>query len=481
MRTGNRRRPRPSGAVAGLVLLASALALQTGSQPASASPAAYVRGEVVSWATGEAVRGATVWLPAYGLRAVSRVDGSFAFGRPLATHDPYRRIRAVVTAPGFGRWAISGVPLVAGDTLKLHAELRSRDWSHRVLTPEERAARSASPAVPHSYTSTCTGWKYTLTPPQTIWVWITADKVARQYDFDFYATHVLPDEWISSWDADSLGAGAIAVKTYAWYRAEPGHAYSGGAGCADIQDSTADQVFDPSWSNANTDQAVYATFGSTLWKGSDVFLSQYYAGAPDDPCAPVNGQYAGRMSQWGTQTCALDSMLWPDIVTTFYTDKTIVWNDQGNLLLNPRFESAAMYPWTVKGFADITRTKGGAYEGDYYGTLKVTKSGETATLRNERPFDGTSDTTYFQKVRLMCPTSSSAECSVTMKVVAIPDSGSNVEQDNNVSVPRDGLWHTYKFWTSAMGITHSHVRFSLTTNRTVGVDTAKLTSDFGGP
>ena len=103
MRTGNRRRPRPSGAVAGLVLLASALALQTGSQPASASPTAYVRGEVVSWATGEAVRGATVWLPAYGLRAVSRVDGSFAFGRPLATHDPYRRIQAIVTAPGFGR------------------------------------------------------------------------------------------------------------------------------------------------------------------------------------------------------------------------------------------------------------------------------------------------------------------------------------------------------------------------------------------
>jgi hypothetical protein len=445
-----------------------------------AGPAARVRGDVVSWSTGAPVPGATVWLPAFGARARSDPAGTFAFARSFPTRDPYRRIQAVVTAPGFGRWTVRGVPLRPGDTLELHAELRAVAWSHTVLTPEERAALPRPPAAPGSYSSTCTGWDYTLAPPQTINVWLTADQVSKQYDFDFYATHVLPDEWISSWDADALGAGAIAVKTYGWYRAQPGHAYSGGDGCADVQDSTADQVFDPTWSNASTDQAVYATFGSTLWKNGDIFLAQYFAGANGDPCAPVTGQYAGRMSQWGTQTCAQDSVLWPDIVTTFYTDG-IEWQDLQNLLLNPRFESAAMYPWTTKGYASLDRTQGGAYEGDYYGTLGITQSGQTATLRNERPFDGTSSTTYFEKVHLMCLRSANKSCTVTMKVIAIPSSGDNAEQDHVVTVPHDGAWHTYKFWTTAMGIAHVSVRFSLTTSHKIGVDAAKLTSDFGGP
>ena len=59
------------------------------------------------------------------------------------------------------------------------------------------------------------------------------------------------------------------------------------------------------------------------------------------------------------------------------------------------------YPWTTKGYASLARTEGGAYEGDWYGTLGITKAGQTATLRNERPYDGTPDTTYFDKVHLI--------------------------------------------------------------------------------
>ena len=96
------------------------------------------------------------------------------------------------------------------------------------------------PSRPVSYTSTRTGWADTLLPPQNIWVWRVETGVSEQYDFAFYLTHVLPDEWIASWDADALGAGAIAAKTYAWYRTKPGHAFSGGSGCADLQDTTSD-------------------------------------------------------------------------------------------------------------------------------------------------------------------------------------------------------------------------------------------------
>jgi hypothetical protein len=460
---------------------ALALFLTAQASPASASPTGRVRGEVVSWATGAPVPGATVVLPGYGVQATSGRDGSFAFPQDLATDHPYRRIDAVVTAPGFGAWTIRRAPLVEGDTLQLHAELRNEAWTHAFLTPQERAGAPRAPAQIASYTSTCTGWKYSLVPPQNIWVWITKDKVSKQYDFNFYVRHVLPSEWVSSWDADSLGAGAIAVKTYGWYRTQKGHAYSGGDGCADVQDTTSDQVFDPTLSYASTDLAVYATFGSTLWKDGDLFLSQYYAGAEGDKCVKVIGQYAGRMSQWGTQTCALNSVLWPDIVTTFYPDGTL-FKDLKNFLLNPRFESASMYAWTLKGSAKLVRTEGGASEGDWYGTLSVTKQGDTATLRNQQLFDGESTTTYYERVHLMCPTSHKSDCSVTLKVVVLDENGTNIgEQDKTVTVANDGAWHISKWTTPEMGVAHSSVRFSLETDKTIGVDAAKLNTSYGGP
>src|ERR1041385_5850545 len=249
MDKGGRRMRRTRDRIllsAGAIGVALALLLALPAMPAGAAATGGIRGDVVSYETNAPVRGAIVFLPAYGARTASGQDGTFAFTQRFPTDHPYRRIEAVVTAPGFGRWSISGVPLYDGDVLELHVQLRRHDWAHHVATPQERmAARRGAPSRPASYTSTCTGWTDTLLPPQNIWVWMAESGVSEQYDFAFYLTHVLPDEWIASWDADSLGAGAIAAKTYAWYRTKPGHAYSGGSGCADLQDTTADQVFDP--------------------------------------------------------------------------------------------------------------------------------------------------------------------------------------------------------------------------------------------
>jgi hypothetical protein len=448
--------------------------------PAGAGPGgdtARIEGQVLASSTNRPVPGATVLLPDYGIGATSGPDGSFEFPNPLATENPYRRIRAVVTAPGWGRWTIRGVPLYPNDTLRLHVELRKQDWDHRVLTPEERLA-TPKPQVPDStYTYTCTGWNYQLVPPETIKVWITADQVSEQYDFVFYATHVLPNEWIPSWDADSLGAGAIPVKTYAAYRAMPGHAYSEGDGCADIVDSTADQVFDPTWSTAATDQAVYATLGSVLYKSGRLFLSQYYAGAPDDPCAPVEGQYAGRMSQWGTQTCALESVLWPDIVTTFYENGTS-WHYLNNLILDPKVESAGTYPWTWTG--TTTRTKGGSYDGNWYWLL-VPPPGVNGAIRERQPFDGTESTTYHAEVALRCGTENSASCIITISVVTIEAGGKQHIKKMTVTEANDSVWRLYTYDPAASGYDHAEVKLSIVSRSTIGVDGAVLTSDYGGP
>jgi hypothetical protein len=370
--------------VIGAALLGGLLAMTGPAQalPQTSSTAVpgvgTVRGRVVDWSTGRAIAGARVSLPDLGMRAASDRAGAFRFdGVPASA--PYRRLRAQVTAPGHGRWTISGVPLYPEDTLELSVEMRRARYDHRVLTPEERAANPGPQAPASTYDFTCTGWKGEQVPPETISVYLTEDDKSKTYDFDYYVRHVLPNEWISSWDLDALGAGAIAAKTYGAYRAKPNHAYSGGDDCADVVDSVADQVFDPTWSNERTDKAVYATLGSIYWRDGGLFLSQYYAGAKDDPCAPVEGEFAGRMSQWGTETCATDDppVLWPDIVDTYYDQSgNTEWLTLDDLMLNPGVENSQLYAWLTgtQGGTTITRVKGDAHEGNWYLAVTATSA-----------------------------------------------------------------------------------------------------------
>src|SRR5205823_2510885 len=112
----------------GLVFILAPAVPAAGSAP---SPVGRMEGVVLAASTKRPVAGATISLPDYGIRTTSAGDGSFRFARPLPTEDPYRRVRAVVTAPGWGRWSIRGAPLYPGDTLRLHAELRVQDFDHR--------------------------------------------------------------------------------------------------------------------------------------------------------------------------------------------------------------------------------------------------------------------------------------------------------------------------------------------------------------
>ncbi|MDH5824842.1 SpoIID/LytB domain-containing protein [Luteimonas sp. RD2P54] len=156
------------------------------------------------------------------------------------------------------------------------------------------------------------------------------------YEFEDYVGRGLDDEWIASWDPDSLAAGAVAYRSYAaWYVANPvGAAY-------DICSSTSCQAFgSAAWSA--TVAAAAATRGVLLTRdGSSAAFAEYSAenNAWDDPSdgrscsnpdlscgngrngSPANGwpclaDEVGRgrgcfghgrgMSQWGTQRWAAD-------------------------------------------------------------------------------------------------------------------------------------------------------------------------------
>lgn len=57
-------------------------------------------------------------------------------------------------------------------------------------------------------------------PPDKIRLYLTGKDQVKTLGFDEYTKCVLPNEWIPSWDEKALKAGAIAIKTYAWYNAE---------------------------------------------------------------------------------------------------------------------------------------------------------------------------------------------------------------------------------------------------------------------
>ena len=63
-----------------------------------------------------------------------------------------------------------------------------------------------------------------------------------------------------------------------------------------------------------------------------------------------------------------------------------------------------MYPWTKKNAASLTRDAGSGHSGGYYLTL-TPKAGKTGSARNQRPINGTANTTYQTSVALLCPAS----------------------------------------------------------------------------
>ncbi len=142
-----------------------------------------------------------------------------------------------------------------------------------------------------------------------------------------YVKGVLPHEWIASWGGESLRAGALAVRTYAWNWISRGGKYT----CADLDDTTRSQVYQDGHS-ASTDAAVDATAGEAITSGGTLVSGEYSAEAGDptadgidDPvCAghARNGHGRG-MCQWGTQRWATSGQMHDWIATHYFPGATV--------------------------------------------------------------------------------------------------------------------------------------------------------------
>lgn len=172
--------------------------------------------------------------------------------------------------------------------------------------------------------ASCSGWTSETTPPTTIRVFRSATGAVETVEFRAYVANVLSREWISSWTAESIRAGALAVKQYAWYQVLHWRGYTNTDGaCFDVFDTTRDQVYNPALPTYGPMvAAVDATWSTLALKSGHVFATYYNAGAWNEPCgANVNGW---QMFQWGSQACGLAGLSAAEILATYYAGVEVV-------------------------------------------------------------------------------------------------------------------------------------------------------------
>jgi stage II sporulation SpoD-like protein len=156
-------------------------------------------------------------------------------------------------------------------------------------------------------------------PPPTVRIYRAASGTVETVDFRAYLKNVLSREWISSWTTESLRAGALAVKHYAWYQVLHWRGYVSASGqCFDLFDTARDQVYDPLRPvYAPMASAVDATWSTRALRNGSVFPTYYNAGAWNEPCgANANGW---QMLQWGSQACGLDGLSAAQIMLVYYS------------------------------------------------------------------------------------------------------------------------------------------------------------------
>ena len=317
---------------------------------AAAASEAGVAGTVTDAVTGAPIEGAAVNLPQLTISTTSGTDGVFQLAVNLASEDPMPTT-IEVTAPGYANWTIRDVRLVPGDTLKL--DVRMGQSHTLIVVPAPRFEAPDWPNVPnegHLFFGGAAASQLELPLPATIRVRVTGYPycdTSREYevetiDFKEYAKHVLPNEWGARWPGESLRAGAMAVKMYAWSYIAAGGKWPD----ADVYDSTCDQVYIPSVSYASTDRAVDFTWNWRLTRGEQLLRTYYRAYLSQCEDVGLGGNCMGQIE---SRDMAYDRYAWDEILFTFYNGAALspAWDPPGGYAL--RFHG--------NGYGDLDRVK----------------------------------------------------------------------------------------------------------------------------
>lgn len=209
-----------------------------------------------------------------------------------------------------------------------------------VLLPAlSRATSAPGDRMTYAATSSCSGYTSNTVPPNTIRVLATdpsnptGPKTVQVIGFETYVENVLPNEWIPTWNAEALKAGAMAAKSYAWYWVIHWRGGTSNGQCYDVDDTTNYQVYKANSAQASTTAAVQATWYIDMLENGQIFEASYcsnmncgfYPGAPTsgqdgcgtDPSGSPNTTGL-RMSQYGSQACAQQGLDFRQILGVYY-------------------------------------------------------------------------------------------------------------------------------------------------------------------
>ena len=200
-----------------------------------------------------------------------------------------------------------------------------------------------TPPVAHA--AVCTGWSSTTTPPPTVRVLRSSSGVVQTVDFMTYVKVVMPAEWPPSWPMESLRAGAVAIKQYAWYYTMHYRGGTGTGGCYDVVDNTNDQIYSPETRTpaASHIQAVDSTWNESILKNGSFILTGYRSGADVACGADADGYH---LFQHSARICAIDGKTGEQILHVYFDPGTLI-QGAGKPPSAPTVVSAAAYDTTA--------------------------------------------------------------------------------------------------------------------------------------
>ncbi|MBI5302157.1 MAG: carboxypeptidase regulatory-like domain-containing protein [Chloroflexi bacterium] len=305
-----------AGSIATILFLALAFSAR------AQSPTAHITGVVLDAQTGAPVANARV--NAAGAETFTDSRGAFTLAN-LAIAAPYELATIRVTAPGYGGWTMRDALLYPGVTRTLTIHLGLEDETivaglPRALTSDQPFDwRGNSPRVPRYYSNDILPLtiKVGITDYAHCGDWVSAGMPVKRVDvidFKTYVKNVLPNEWYAAWGNDapnSLRAGALAIKSFAWWRVNLGGVRPLGA---EVVDNTCDQRYIPNTNDPRTDAAVDETWDYLMRRNAQVIEIHYLATVAQCQTSP----YQPCMPQWGTYYDALDGMDWRAIAHRYY-------------------------------------------------------------------------------------------------------------------------------------------------------------------
>lgn len=290
---------------------------------------ANLSGQVLDKNSKKTVPNAHILITPLNLLLTTDNDGLFSVSDIDIPHPIYP-ITITISAEKYASWQLANVPLVSGDTLIITSQLSDTPYFNQVpssVFPPSTPEHLSVEFYPDTISNPNIMPLLNFTPlPQYIRVRVSGFpyspcKTDREYtvetvEFKDYLKHVLPNEWNYQWHPESLRAGALAVKMYAWYWI----AYGGKWKDADVWDSVCDQVYNPNFAFASTNAAVDDTWNWALLRNNMLLHTSYRS--TNDLCIAANLE-GSCMGQLDSNVMAEDGFTWDEILLHFYNETTL--------------------------------------------------------------------------------------------------------------------------------------------------------------